>query len=608
MIDGIEMTRASTFTLFARVDDERSVAGPEDLVGSRLAVVGGLTLVENEFPELRDSVTVVAAETPIAAFNRLRAGHADFMLGFNHDAYTLMRNTMHEIEPVYWFDQPRVDAVAAVSPDVPLLASILRKALASLSLAELDQINATWDWSVPAARRPVLLTADEQDWLDEGHRVRVRVADRPPWEVSAPEPSGMAVDYLTRIGKRFGIAFDFVPAQETKIEALNDIAGAHRHYDLLPMICSSNERARTLAISEPYLSSPWVIFTAATTQDVFAITDLRGRTVAVEPGCALQQTLARDQPAIALHPSESAEDALRALSSGEVDAYVGNLIVTSHLIQRTGLTPLAHRPCDQAPVARPEWAPRSLIDKGLQGMANAEQTAIQNAYAPVLYEHGIRPRQLLTWGLGISGTAAALIGLVLLWNRLLNQEVQARRSVERELVRNQEQLKQANRRLAKLSETDKLTADEPHKLDADIDGRSPAPSARPLPDRSTSILNRSRPFASTGSGTGASPFIRRDTRRCLGRWGARNHGDLHQPISTGGDGRETPAPADHPDVGRSVCASPSALDGRSSPRRALTRKLATGSAGVDAASALSLRPEEGDRRRMHRMATRSPRA
>ncbi len=87
---------SSSFTLFARVDNGRSIAGPEDLAGSRLAVVGGLTQVRNEFPELRDSVTVVAAETPIAAFNLLRAGHADFMLGFNHDAYTLMRNTMPE--------------------------------------------------------------------------------------------------------------------------------------------------------------------------------------------------------------------------------------------------------------------------------------------------------------------------------------------------------------------------------------------------------------------------------------------------------------------------------------------------------------------------------
>ena len=56
----------------------------------------------------------------------------------------------------------------------------------------------------------IMLTKQEQAWLDRRLAVRVRIASSPPYHMSSPEPHGISVDYLNLIGKRFGINFRFV--------------------------------------------------------------------------------------------------------------------------------------------------------------------------------------------------------------------------------------------------------------------------------------------------------------------------------------------------------------------------------------------------------------
>jgi ABC-type amino acid transport substrate-binding protein len=209
----------------------------------------------------------------------------------------------------------------------------------------------------------IMLSADEHAWLAQKHSVRVRVGEAPPWEINRPEAAGMAVDYLRIIAKLFDIDFRFIPAADPWIEGFEDMAGAHRDYDLLPAAKRTGERLATLAMSEDYLTSPWTIFTRTETRDIHALDDLRGRTVAVERGYVMQGLLEATEPAIVLSVQDSTKDALLAVSTGRADAYVGNLIVTDYLMQAHGIvnlkvagpTPFGEH--KQAMVTRKEWPP-----------------------------------------------------------------------------------------------------------------------------------------------------------------------------------------------------------------------------------------------------------
>jgi signal transduction histidine kinase len=100
--------------------------------------------------------------------------------------------------------------------------------------------------------------------LAAGHKVRARVADYPPYMLKEPELGGLAVDYLDRIAERFGFEVEYFPADITFGAAVEDVAEGQRHYDLLLTFTPTPEREKRFAITDDYLSAPWVIFGIAT--------------------------------------------------------------------------------------------------------------------------------------------------------------------------------------------------------------------------------------------------------------------------------------------------------------------------------------------------------
>ena len=63
----------------------------------------------------------------------------------------------------------------------------------------------------------------------------------------------MSVDYLTIIGKQFGIDFEFLPGTGPWIDGFNDMADEHLQYDLLPAAKRNEERLEYLAMTDNYL-------------------------------------------------------------------------------------------------------------------------------------------------------------------------------------------------------------------------------------------------------------------------------------------------------------------------------------------------------------------
>jgi ABC-type amino acid transport substrate-binding protein len=92
------------------------------------------------------------------------------------------------------------------------------------------------------------LTHEERAWLAEKHTVRVRVFDWPPYMFTRPV-SGIAVDYLDAIAKRLGFKVEFVTTQISWTDALEDVKGVRKHFDLLPTMIRTAEREREFAMT-----------------------------------------------------------------------------------------------------------------------------------------------------------------------------------------------------------------------------------------------------------------------------------------------------------------------------------------------------------------------
>ena len=280
------------------------------------------------------------------------------------------------------------------------------------------------------------LSEQERAWLAAGHRVRARVADYPPYMLKEPRAAGLAVDYLDYVAKQFGFEVEYIPADMTFAGAVADAAGERRYYDLLLTFTRTPEREEQFAITDDYLSAPWVVFTRHNSPYILGLESLSGKSVVVEKGFLIAQKIKRDFPKIRILEVPTALAALMALATGQADAYVGNLAVGTFLVKEHRLNnlmvaaPTRYGINTQAMAVRRDWPELAgLINKGIAAMKPEARNAIIGKWIHL----DMRPRKDYTLAWIILAAASLVILAVFYWNRRLAQEIQIRQRTESEL-------------------------------------------------------------------------------------------------------------------------------------------------------------------------------
>ena len=357
-----------------------TIASMDDLSGRRVGVLRR-NLSDLKLLDAWPTIVRTELDSPLELAVALQNAELDAVISSANLHWIATENLLPDVRLAFPVPGSRIDLRYSIGKEHAPLLGIIDKAIAAIEPGEIQAILDKWG---EPAMQEIAISAEERAWLAQRHRVRVRIGEAPPWEINGPEPQGMAVDYLRIIGERFGIDFQFVPAEESWIEGFDDMAGAQRKYDLLPAAKRTEARLAALAMSADCLSSPWMIFTRKDTRDIDNLNDLRGRKVAVERGYVMHDLLRTEAPAIDLSVQDTTRDALLALSNGKADAYVGNLIVTDYLMQAYGIVnltmagPTPFGSHTQAMATHREWAPLiSLIDKGLASIPAEQHIAIR---------------------------------------------------------------------------------------------------------------------------------------------------------------------------------------------------------------------------------------
>jgi PAS domain S-box-containing protein len=417
---------------FARNDAPFSITSLDDIRGKSVAILDKAEVMESILKPFEPDIVISRYPNDLTPMQMVFEGKSDIAFGLTSHAYYIKKYDLFGMKPVLTLLERPFAVGMAVRTDWPELVSILNKWLTSLPEREIDTIIKRWI-DIPDRIPTVELTPEEKSWLNNKHTVRVRVGNHPPWLMNSPEPVGMAVDYLNIIGDLYGIAFQFIPDNEPWIEGFEDIAGEHLRFDLFPTANRTPERLEYIAMSQPYLSSPWVVFTRDDSTDILSVEDLRGRKVAAERGYVIQKRLEETEPEIELVIVEDTKDALLSLSTGRADGYIGNLIVTSYSLQKEGISnikvaaPSPYGDHSQAMATRKEWTPLiSIIDKGLASISQEQKEAIRNKYLAVRFEHGITATDVMKWVLLVTGVASGIVLFFVLWNKQLSRRVRER--------------------------------------------------------------------------------------------------------------------------------------------------------------------------------------
>lgn len=299
----------------------------------------------------------------------------------------------------------RAYKAAVAKGDVTLL-ELVNLYLDELKIEDRAAISQRWfGVTDPAADQPAGLdfTPREQAWLSAHPNIPILVdGDWPPVDFldEAGRHQGIAADYIQRIGELLGVTFEIQAEADFKV-MLESVKNGRAK--IAASIVNTPERVRDLYFSAPFFEILKVIVTRSESTGIHNLADLAGKTVAVEDGVFTMRQLQQNYPQIQLKPVPTTADALRAVSWGNADAYIGNRAAAQWLIQQEQLLNLVYRGDGETGPAglcfavhrEAEWAPLSgLIDKALAAISVDEQQQIMQKWLGVKAETKVPARQL----------------------------------------------------------------------------------------------------------------------------------------------------------------------------------------------------------------------
>ncbi len=227
------------------------------------------------------------------------------------------------------------------------------------------------------------LTTEEIDWIKQHPNIKVALNHGwAPIEFVSEnnELRGISVDYLNRLEIILGLKFVKINAEESPSIEKADMISA------IANIRSLNH-SRFVALNEPYLTMPVVIFTRADNDDIHNLKDLENKKVAVFKAGVTTQLLVQQHPEINFYRVDIAEEGLNALVSKKVDAYIGNIVIVNYIANTTGIRSIkiVGRTPYTASIrmaVRNDWPLlKSILQKGLNAIDAEQQKSIVNNWS-----------------------------------------------------------------------------------------------------------------------------------------------------------------------------------------------------------------------------------
>lgn len=296
----------------------------------------------------------------------------------------------------------------------------------------------------------IVFTAQELEFIKSHPQIDFGYEPNwPPYEIyEEGEYKGIVGDYVKILERETGIDFQPIP-NITWEETVNKLKSG----EVKTSICVgiTEERSKYLNFTKSYISSFMVIITRKDYDFVGGLEYLKGKTVAVPESYYTEELLRKDYPDIKIIQTKGIYEAIKAVSLGEADAFVGNLMVASYYIEHRGFSNLkVAAPTDYershiALGANKEWPELiTIAQKVFDSLTFEEKNAILQKWINVRFEHGVDMKFISRIAIYSLLVVILIIGGFLLWNETLKKEIKQRTEVENELSKSLKEISTQN--------------------------------------------------------------------------------------------------------------------------------------------------------------------
>lgn len=282
------------------------------------------------------------------------------------------------------------------------------------------------------------LTAAERQWLNDHPVIRVAPTDQyqPTEYFEDGVFKGITADLLALVEERLGIEFTIVQ-NETFSQNLEMVE--NREIDALSLAAHTPDREGFLVWGDSYIEYPAVILVQQSMSGSYSLEDFADKRVGVPDGWAAQEYLKTNYPDLELIPYPGTVEGLRALSIGEVEAFVTEIANAAYFMEKEGIANLriggeSGFVYEMGFAVRSDWPELvAIFDKGMGLITKEEKDAIMDKWIRVPVEVPFyKQRAFWFTAFGLTFVTIVVITSIIYWNRRLKTLVNLRTAELRE--------------------------------------------------------------------------------------------------------------------------------------------------------------------------------
>jgi two-component system, cell cycle sensor histidine kinase and response regulator CckA len=294
----------------------------------------------------------------------------------------------------------------------------------------------------------IALTSEEKNWLIKNEK-KIELwynTDFPPIEFSneRQEFIGMGADVIALVEKKLNMSF---PKKRTEDWVGHLAALQSGQCAIAPTIVKTTEREKFADFTAVYVKIPMVIIGTGKAGSGLSVDDLTGKKIAIVKGFTTEDFL-RDYPQknFKIIIAENVLDGLKMVAFGQVDAFIGNLAVSSYHIGQRGITNLkiigetGYSFELRIGVSKKYPILFSAIKKAMDDISDEKLTAIQNRWITLHPDQRLSSQTktaLIAGGLFLGLLVACLFVIAFLLKRRLDDRVSHLKLAKEKAVENE---------------------------------------------------------------------------------------------------------------------------------------------------------------------------
>jgi PAS domain S-box-containing protein len=184
------------------------------------------------------------------------------------------------------------------------------------------------------------INKSEIEWLKKHPNLSIGISpNQPPYQFidEKGEVSGMFIDFLTIIEERIGYKFKKT-YQLDWLKLLSDTKEGN--IDIILEIQETDERKEYLSFTPFLISHKHVIVVKNAQEGITSLSDLKDKKIAVVNSFAIHEYLSKNYPDYSIDSIFDNVSGLRAVSTGQVDAFITQQAVATYYIETEGISNL----------------------------------------------------------------------------------------------------------------------------------------------------------------------------------------------------------------------------------------------------------------------------